>query len=93
MKKTILEIINEKVVAGGEIPNAVIEYNFEIPKEMSGYGHNAEKLQELAQSKLTDGWIADKYFGSQTSFFSKDEKHYARCTIRRWVDVAKLRDK
>jgi hypothetical protein len=32
-----------------------------------------------------EGWIPDRYFGSQDSFFKKDGKDYARCTIRRWV--------
>lgn len=32
-----------------------------------------------------DEWVADKYYGSQSSFFSKDGKNYARTVIRRWV--------
>lgn len=43
------------------------------------------QLQELAQSQLKDGWIADRYFGSQDSFFQKDGEQWARATIRRWV--------
>jgi hypothetical protein len=45
----------------------------------------SHELKAIADSQLTDGWIADKYFSSQDSFFTKDGKQYARCTIRRWV--------
>lgn len=44
-----------------------------------------KELTEYAQSLLTDGWVADSYFGSKDSFFTRDGKKYARCTIRRWV--------
>lgn len=30
-------------------------------------------------------WVSDNYFRSQNSFFKKDGKDWARCTIRRWV--------
>ena len=33
MKKEIIEIIKEKVNAGKAIATAVIEYNFELPKD------------------------------------------------------------
>lgn len=32
------------------------------------------------------GWTADHYFGSQSSFFTKDGNPWARTTIRRWVE-------
>lgn len=60
-------------------------FTFEIDKDDAGYNHDPKKLQAIAQSKLDDGWIAESYFGSQNSFFAKDGKQYARCTIRRWV--------
>ena len=60
-------------------------FEFEIPKKMTSYNHDAKKLQKLAQSKLENGWIADGYFNSQDSFFDKDGKHFARCVIRRWI--------
>lgn len=59
-------------------------FEFEIPKELHG-SSNEKELQVMAQSKLTDGWIAEGYFSSQNSFFSKDGKQYARCTIRRYI--------
>lgn len=57
---------------------------FEIPPNLTT-SRNSDELQKIAQSLLSDGWIADGYFGSQNSFFQKDGKHYARCTIRRWI--------
>ena len=60
---------------------------FEIPEELYQYGveNKEERLRVLAQTKLTNGWIAEGYFRSQNSFFAKDGKHYARCIIRRWI--------
>lgn len=61
-------------------------FEFEIPKELSTSSKSKE-LRIIAQSKLNggNGWIADSYFGSQDSFFIKENKNYARCTIRRWI--------
>lgn len=59
-------------------------FEFEIPSLIRGRKFDSE-LQEIAQSQLSDGWVADGYFGSQNSFFTKDGKQYARCTIRRWI--------
>ena len=66
------------------------KHEFKIPAEL--YNRRYEEpdyfdkaAQELAQSQLTDGWIADSYFGSQGSFFQKDGEQWARVTIRRWV--------
>ena len=42
-------------------------------------------LWQIAQEQLTDGWIADRYFGSQDSFFQKNGEQWARVTISRWV--------
>jgi hypothetical protein len=58
-------------------------FEFEIPIELAS-SRNENELQNLAQSLLKDGWIAEKYFSSQNSFFKKDGVQYARCTIRRW---------
>lgn len=59
-------------------------FEFEIPDDLTRSVY-ADRLQEIAQSKLSDGWIAESYFGNQNSFFAKDGNQYARCTIRRWV--------
>lgn len=57
---------------------------FEIPPMPLGTKRDEKELQALAQSQLSDGWVADFYFGSQNSFFRKDGKDFARVTIRRW---------
>lgn len=59
---------------------------FEIPKELAS-SNNEDKLHEIAQGLLSDGWISDRYFRSQNTFFTKDDKQYARVTIRRWVPI------
>jgi hypothetical protein len=59
-------------------------FDFEITSELAN-SRNENELQKLAQSLLNDGWIAERYFSSQGSFFKKDGVQYARCTIRRWV--------
>jgi len=66
------------------------KHEFKIPAELYNrrckeYDYFNKTAQELAQSQLTDGWIADSYFGSQGSFFQKDREQWARVTIRRWV--------
>ena len=58
-------------------------FEFEIPETIPTRGNQLE-LQKIAQSQLSDGWIADACFGSQNSLFKKDGKQYARVTIRRW---------
>ena len=62
-------------------------FEFMIPENVlvldkSGY---AERLANHANTLLSDGWEAEGYFGSQNSFFTKDGKNWARCTIRRYV--------
>ncbi len=59
-------------------------FEFEIPENLTS-SKDEDELQKLAQSQLSDGWVAEKYFSSQRSFFRKDGKSYARCTIRRYV--------
>ncbi len=66
------------------------KHEFKIPAELYNRRYKErdyfdKAAQELAQSQLTDGWIADSYFGSQGSFFQKDGERWARVTIRRWV--------
>lgn len=51
--------------------------------------HNYENRNDVAvmeaKKACHDGWVADEYFNSRDSFFNKDGKDMARCTIRRWV--------
>jgi len=44
-----------------------------------------EIARKLATQKCPDGWIPDLDFNSQNSFFNKDDKLWARTTIRRWA--------
>lgn len=74
--------VNELFKIGKKHENKSFE--FEIPNELESSRKEFE-LHKLAQSLLSDGWIADKYFSSQNSFFKENGKKYARCTIRRWV--------
>ena len=46
----------------------------------------ALRLLDDGTAGVPDGWVADRYFGSQGSFFEKDDIRWARCTIRRWID-------
>lgn len=62
-----------------EIPDYVYSLKLDDPDTFT------QEVRELAQDGLMDGWIADSYFGSKDSFFTKDNKQYARVTIRRWV--------
>lgn len=57
---------------------------FEIPKDLRS-SNCVDKLHDIVTPLLKDGWVADKYYGSQNSFHSKDGKEYANAIIRRWV--------
>ena len=70
-------------VVGKKMEHKTIE--FEIPMDC-GYGEDRRKIaMEYAQKVCPEGWHSEDYFGSQNSFFFKDGKNYARCTIRRWI--------
>jgi len=59
---------------------------FEIPQKwIQGKRISNAALNQLALKACPEGWEHDNRFGSQSSFFSKDGKEYARVTIRRWV--------
>jgi len=57
---------------------------FEMP--YSSYKDRYDVAEKEAKKTTPDGWVPDLYFGSQGSFFCKDGKDYARCTIRRWKE-------
>jgi len=59
-------------------------FEFEIPFPLTSATPEPE-LARIAQEELTDGGIAEGYFRSQNSFFKKDGKQFARCTIRRYI--------
>lgn len=71
---------------GKKLEVGKFEFKALTPNDYHRRTYEYEKqLQELAQSQLKDGWIAESYFGSQHSFFQKDGEQWARVTIRRWV--------
>jgi len=62
-------------------------FEFEIPDYvfLLDREERHKSLRKIAQDQLTDGWIADGYFGSKTSFFDEGGKKFARATIRRYI--------
>jgi hypothetical protein len=58
---------------------------FEVPKELR-YKGKCDGVNMLAEKATPAGWKCSMYFGSQTSFFSKDDKYFARTTASRWVE-------
>ncbi len=60
---------------------------FEIPESLRS-SSNSKELTKLSQEfvdKEMGAWKSDGHFSSQDSFFTKDDKQYARCIVRRWV--------
>ena len=69
-------------------------FEFKIPKATKGLDRFKDRkqywsmLQQIGQILLDEngeGWELDGYFGSQTSFFSKDGEDWVRGVIRRWL--------
>lgn len=56
---------------------------FEMPEYVS-WKDKQKSAREQANKKCPVGWVFDSGFNSQDSFFMKDDKAYARCTIRKW---------
>jgi hypothetical protein len=54
-------------------------------REDSWYNQE-ERAKEEVDTHVPEGWVASKYFGSKTSFFSKGDERWARTSISRWVD-------
>ena len=48
------------------------------------YSNREKQAAEESLKYVPEGWEADGYFNSQNSFFTKDGKRYAACTIRKW---------
>ena len=58
----------------------------EFPLSSDDYTNNRELAQKEVHKYCPEGWKPDISFSSQNSFFyTKDNKRYARTTIRRWV--------
>ncbi len=59
---------------------------FEIPEKLSSKD-TIELIKLCSLAMVEQGyawWQSDNYYESQNSFFNKDWKRYARCTIRKW---------
>lgn len=61
------------------------KFEFEINEQMrtSKSALNQHCLKALISQNMSD-WLPENFYGSKDSFFSKDGKHFARTTIRRW---------
>lgn len=64
---------------------------FELPSGTGGLPRE-DVAAQLAKELCPDGWEPDCYFGSQGSFFYRDDKTFARCRIYRWEDAEPVRD-
>jgi len=60
---------------------------FEMPENSHYSSGRVEIARKIAKEKCPKGWDFDTGFHSQSSFFTKDNKNYARCTIRRWITI------
>jgi len=61
------------------------DFEFELPESLQDWDRDHELVADYAGKHAPKGWKADRYFGSQTSFFDKDGRRWARCSIRRWI--------
>lgn len=67
-------------------------FEFKKPSGIKTHGNSREEvdilhaaaIEALKESNMND-WIPDKYFGSQNTFFRKENEDWARVTIRRYV--------
>lgn len=68
-------------------------FEFQLPADI-GYGDDRKKLAiKTANKSCPAGWKAANYYGSQGSFFTKDDKPWARTHIYRWVEKNKKEEK
>ncbi len=68
------------------------KFEFTIPSDLGDERPTDRELEKACEfaiqcsvDKIGCGWVADKYYGSQDSFFTKNGVKCARVTIRRWV--------
>jgi len=61
------------------------DHCFIIPNDLPKGEEKDKELLKICNQTIPEGWIADSYFRSQNSFFTKDGVNYARATIRRWI--------
>ena len=61
------------------------QIEFPLTKINSGKERLKEALKD-AEKHCPEGWTCSSYFGSQRSFFYRESKPWAQCSIYRWVD-------
>ncbi len=62
------------------------DFEFPLPdKKTISYHNNRDIAVSEALRLCPAGWKPDPFFSSQNSFFTKNGKPWAQCTIRRWV--------
>lgn len=69
---------------GKRMEHKTIEFQF--ANSTTIYANEKDLALKEMPRYVPEGWVSDGYFGSQRSFFDKDGKRWARCTVRRWVD-------
>ena len=60
-------------------------FEFPMPSDSSGYDKDVARSEVDQLINKREGWIADKSFSSQNTFFTKDGIKYTRTGIYRWV--------
>lgn len=76
-------------VFGLDVINKRMEHTYLEFAMPDGAGfHDKGAAEAECMQRCPAGWTPDAYFDSQGSFFDRDGKPWARCIIRRWVDVA-----
>jgi len=58
----------------------------EFPMPKHDYKNRDKIATEAAHKACPQGWVSSDYFGSQNSFFYKDNQEYARCSIHQWKE-------
>ncbi len=58
---------------------------FEMPSHFNAC-RNKDVARERAAEAAPEGWVFEKNFSSQNSFYEEDGKRYARTNAYRWVD-------
>lgn len=61
------------------------DYIFKLPDFYNRRENSDKELAEYVDSILEDGWQCDAYFGSQSSFFTRNGENYGKAIIRRWI--------
>ena len=62
---------------------------FEFKMPGSEWKDRTETAKKIAVEQCPKGWTPQLYFGSQTSFFYKDDEAWARTNLMRWVESGK----